>query len=114
MLEPFDWADELEKDYSQFDRSETREWVLLNQLHKASLEVDPICQTAPVIWDAETIEDMRYAKRQCKGENEKGEVVNRVCPLLEMCAYTSIVTNQQYSVWGGLSPYDRRRIRYSN
>jgi hypothetical protein len=114
MLEPFDWTDEPEKDYSQFDRTETRESHLLARLHEAVLEVDPICTQAPNIWDAENYDDMRFAKRQCKGQNEAGEVVNRVCPLLEMCGFTSIAIKEVYGVWGGMSPFDRRKIIYSH
>ena len=111
MLEPYDAE---EKDYSQFDRNETREGHLLARLHEAVREVDPICGQAPNIWDAENYDDMRFAKRQCKGENEEGEVTNRVCPLLAMCGFTAIVINEPYGVWGGLSPFDRRKIRYSS
>ena len=46
------------------------------------------------------------AKDFCTGDGGGGR-----CPVLEMCRRTSIANHEEYGVWGGLSPDDRRRAR---
>jgi WhiB family redox-sensing transcriptional regulator len=46
------------------------------------------------------------AKDFCTGDGGGGG-----CPVLELCRRTSIANHEEYGVWGGLSPDDRRRAR---
>ena len=46
------------------------------------------------------------AKDFCTGDGGGGR-----CPVLELCRCTSIANREEYGVWGGLSPDDRRRAR---
>lgn len=33
------------------------------------------------------------------------------CPVREPCLEYALVNNEEYGIWGGTSPYQRRRIR---
>ena len=79
---------------------------LWRQLIKAADEYDVICRQAPVIWDAETIEDGNMAKNGCNGG--KG---SPPCPLRMLCLETAMEQNIKYGVWGGLSAHERRLLK---
>lgn len=60
------------------------------------------CQAAPDRWfSAET---MLSAKNACKGELAG----TRRCPLIDLCAMTALVSREEFGVWGGMSPRERR------
>jgi len=64
---------------------------------------EPECQQFPDIFHPEEWHDelaWRTAKSYC-----------RRCPIQIECAMYAINNNEQYGVWGGLSPGDRRRAR---
>ena len=52
----------------------------------------------PDIWF--NIQDETYAKSIC-----------RICPLLITCAQYAIESNEEFGVWGGLTPNERRALR---
>ena len=85
---------------------------LLHELQTKSLEINPICTSAPIIWDAENTEDARLAKKNCLGypasDNSDGL---EPCPLLKLCFETAIENNEQFGVWGGTTAYERKRMR---
>jgi hypothetical protein len=84
---------------------------LVAELRDAAIEEDVICQQAPAIWDAETIEDSHVAKRGCNGTpktiNSEG---TPPCPLRLLCLETALEINSQYGVWGGLSVHERKQL----
>lgn len=43
---------------------------------------------------------VKQAKKACKG-----------CPIIMQCAEYAVKFNEEYGVWGGLSPMDRKAIR---
>jgi hypothetical protein len=85
----------------------------LDKLQNAACEENPICQQAPVIWDAENAEDAKYAKRNCLGIVDRGETKQDPCPLVELCLETALVINVTYGVWGGTTPFERKQMRYN-
>lgn len=77
------------------------------QLAKAIEEADsiPPCQTTdPEIWFSDDMEGSgthyKLAKQLC---NE--------CPVQNLCLQFSLVSEEQYGVWGGLTPRERRSMR---
>lgn len=68
--------------------------------------------SAPTIWDGETPEDIRMAKRNCLGAKATPETeeIPR-CPLQELCLMTALENKEPYGVWGGTSPYERRKMK---
>jgi len=83
----------------------------LRKLRKASVEHSPVCTQAPVIWDGETNEDERYAKKHCLGVWSGDETPIEICPILSLCAQTAMIVQPVGGVWGGMTDLDRRRIR---
>jgi WhiB family redox-sensing transcriptional regulator len=49
---------------------------------------------------------MQRAKDYCTGAKD-----GAACPVLGMCRRFSIVNHEEYGVWGGLGPDERRRAR---
>jgi WhiB family redox-sensing transcriptional regulator len=49
---------------------------------------------------AEAVAQVEAAKEVCD-----------VCPVKEPCLEYSLATNQEFGVWGGLTPDERRRVR---
>lgn len=76
------------------------------ELATAIAEADtiPPCQTTdPEIWfsDQEVVGGLyRIAKKFCEQ-----------CPVKALCAEYAIVANEQFGIWGGLTPLERSRIR---
>jgi hypothetical protein len=87
-----------------------RQAKALQVLRKATEECEPICSQAPIIWDAENPEDMRYAKKFCLGLYEKDENPIEPCPILNLCRETALIVEPYGGVWGGMNDLDRRRI----
>lgn len=84
---------------------------LVAELREAAIEEDVICQQAPAIWDADTIEDSHLAKRGCNGTKPtKDSAGNPPCPLRALCLETALEINAFYGVWGGLSVHERKLI----
>lgn len=46
------------------------------------------------------VSDIRIAKNFCKR-----------CPIILQCATYAIETDEEYGVWGGLSPLDRKKLK---
>lgn len=85
---------------------------LLYELRSKAAEISPICQTAPIIWDGDTPEDVRMAKMNCKGRPADSEHVEIPrCPLLNLCLETALENKEQYGIWGGMTPYERRKFK---
>ena len=85
---------------------------LVSQLRDEAIENDVICMQAPVIWDAETIEDSHVAKAGCNGtKRTKDSDGTPPCPLRALCLETALEIGANYGVWGGLSVYERRLAR---
>ena len=85
----------------------------LEQLRLLAVEHQTICQQAPEIWDGETVEDVRMAKRGCNGEilTKKSKKQSTPCPIRSLCLETAIATQSHYGVWGGLAAHERRSLR---
>jgi hypothetical protein len=98
----------------QFDGISKEAATLLNKLHKAANDEQAVCQSAPIIWDGENLEDIQTAKRGCNGVKAQGENLGYPpCPLRELCLETALALNANYGVWGGLSVHERKLIRRS-
>ena len=86
--------------------------ALLFKLREAAVEVDAICINAPVLWDADTIEDNNVAKEGCNGKPKSVDSDGfPPCPIRELCLETAMTNNEQFGVWGGLSVYERRKLK---
>jgi WhiB family transcriptional regulator, redox-sensing transcriptional regulator len=77
------------------------------QLAKAIEEADdiPPCQTTdPEIWFSDDQEGSgthyRLAKQLCAE-----------CPVADLCLEYSLASEEQFGVWGGLTPRERRAMR---
>ncbi len=77
------------------------------QLAKAISEADtiPPCQTTdPEIWFSDDLEGSgthyKIAKQFCSQ-----------CPVKDLCLQFSLVSEEPYGVWGGLTPRERRAMR---
>jgi hypothetical protein len=85
---------------------------LVLQLRDEAIEHEVICMQAPVIWDAETIEDSHTAKAGCNGtKRTKDSDGSPPCPLRALCLETALEIGANYGVWGGLSVYERRQLK---
>ena len=86
--------------------------ALLDELNEKAIEVQALCMQAPIIWDAETNEDLATAKRGCNGS--KGDGVTSPtppCPIRSLCLEAAIESNSLHGVWGGRSPSARMKMR---
>lgn len=85
---------------------------LLDELYEKAIEVEALCMQAPIIWDAETNDDLATAKRGCNGS--KGDGISSPippCPLRSLCLEAAIESNSMHGVWGGRSPSARMKMR---
>lgn len=86
--------------------------ALLDELYEKAIDVQAICMQAPIIWDAETSEDLITAKRGCNGST--GDAVSLPsppCPLRALCLEAALESNSTYGVWGGHSPSARMKMK---
>jgi len=84
---------------------------LLANLRHLAIEEQVVCMSAPTIWDGETPEDIRMAKRNCLGAKATSETEELPpCPLLKLCLETALENKETFGVWGGTSPYERRKL----
>lgn len=86
---------------------------LLSQLLRdEAIENDVICMQAPLIWDAETLTDVRMAKEGCNGrpktEDSEG---TPPCPIRKLCLETAIEIDARCGVWGGKTISDIRKLK---
>lgn len=85
---------------------------MVDELHRLADEYQVICKQAPIIWDGETNEDIRLAKQGCNGtpktEDSEG---TPPCPLRMLCIETALEIDVAAGVWGGLTPYEIRKLR---
>lgn len=51
-------------------------------------------------WFSEDREDMKRAKAVC-----------RACPVRDECLAFAVTTGPHHGIWGGTTPYERRRLR---
>lgn len=85
---------------------------LLDELYDKAIEVQAICMQAPVIWDAETSEDLVTAQRGCNGNKGDGSSLpTPPCPIRSLCLEAAIESNSTHGVWGGRSPSARMKIK---
>lgn len=85
---------------------------MLAELRSQAIEVQAVCMSAPAIWDGESPEDIRTAKRHCSGTPATSETEEiHACPLIELCLRTALENKEPYGVWGGTSPYERRKMK---
>jgi hypothetical protein len=82
-----------------------RAWLkLAKAVEEVGIDHIP-CAQAPDLYypDSEhglAAHHVQLAKRACK-----------TCPLLNMCATYAIKYKEEYGVWGGMSPGERKQIR---
>ena len=82
-----------------------RAWLkLADAVDEVGLDHIP-CAQAPDLYypdaeDGHASYYVRLAKRACKP-----------CPLLNMCGTYAVKYREEYGVWGGMSPIDRKNIR---
>lgn len=84
----------------------------LARLRRLANEYHTICQQAPAIWDGETNDDVRVAKRGCNGQRKgAGQSEIPPCPIRNLCLQTAMKIGASHGVWGGLAPHERRALR---
>lgn len=85
----------------------------LERLRRLAIDYQVICMQAPHIWDGESSEDTRIAKRGCNGEVQSRNGTKKIapCPIRNLCLQTALATRSDFGVWGGLAPQERKQIR---
>jgi WhiB family redox-sensing transcriptional regulator len=81
------------------------------KLLQESQRVEPECQSFPDIFFPED-----WGKGRDKGENyfqavRTAKVYCGRCPIRQLCLDYAITANENFGVWGGMSPAERRAIR---
>ncbi len=85
---------------------------LAQQLHNEAIANDAICMQAPLIWDGETLGDVRTAKEGCNGRPKTQDSHGSPpCPLRELCLETAIELDARAGVWGGKTISDIRKLK---
>lgn len=80
-------------------------WLVLSAAVEEVGQDQLPCTSAPDLFypdaeDGHALHYVRLAKRACK-----------TCPLLNLCGAYALKYNEEYGVWGGMSPGDRKTIR---
>lgn len=84
---------------------------MVKELGEQAIEVQAICTSAYMIWDAENPDDTATAKRGCNGTKPSRDSYGTPpCPLREFCLETALEINAAHGVWGGMSLYERKQI----
>jgi len=55
--------------------------------------------------------ELFHADKADTGFTQAAKAICRDCPLKEPCLTWAMETRQEYGVWGGLAPQDRKRLR---
>jgi len=88
---------------------------LVELLRSLAIENEVLCINAPVIWDAETLEDARTAIEGCNGKpaDDEGDGFPP-CPIKDLCLKTGEATFATVGVWGGkdFGSYPKRKKLY--
>lgn len=89
--------------------------AMLERLRRLAIDYQVICQQAPNIWDGESVEDVRLAKKGCNGQPAVGKRQKKIppCPIKNLCLQTALTTQSHYGVWGGVSAQERKAKRVS-
>lgn len=74
-------------------------------------ETEAIC--AQTVWDGQLIEPDMWFDQTAKGQRIAVDLCYE-CPLILQCAATAIENNEEFGVWGGMTPDDRKRYRKNN
>lgn len=70
---------------------------------------DALCaQIDPELWFP--IIDVRNARASYEAANYAKSICAR-CPLLLACLNTALVNKEEYGIWGGASPNERKRLK---
>lgn len=86
-------------------RDLTKDWlVLMDAMEKEAGDYVP-CMNYPDLFfqelkGSDAIHNQRLAKELCSG-----------CPIIVQCLDYAMKQNEEYGIWGGLSPYERKQLR---
>jgi len=64
------------------------------------------------IYQAEN-QSQRQVSRQLKADEENAKLLCDFCPVKALCANYAIVANEQWGIWGGTTPAERKIISSS-
>lgn len=69
------------------------------------------CEEQPLLFFADTEEQYENPERVNRVNASLAKLVCYTCPVKDMCAAYALEADEEYGVWGGLSPEDRRAIK---
>lgn len=83
-------------------RAEAPLWDGLGNPNKAA----KCLKFAPESWGSDEEDDQLEAASICNGNAD-----GKICPIRAECLAWSLINNEQYCVYGGMLPHDRRKMR---
>ena len=74
-------------------------------------ETEAIC--AQTVWDGQLIEPDMWFDQSARGQRIAVDLCEQ-CPLILRCAALALESNEEFGVWGGLTPEHRKRMKKNN
>lgn len=89
------------------DGSQLRDWLKLNKDIEEIAEDQVPCRNDP---DGFFIEYSTTTNRSAGGNANYAKNACRMCPVMAQCAEYAITHREEYGIWGGTSPAERKAI----
>lgn len=75
------------------------------------IETQAIC--AQTVYKGQLLEPDMWFDQTARGQREAVELCHE-CPLILRCAATALENNEEFGVWGGMTPEHRKRMKKNN